>query len=230
MDIKKKALSYKTRMKKRFLRIATDQQSCAEVLGDINHGQTVYAFTGGQFGVINILSHLLKITGKADVKIMTWSAGDADLQYLSDMLKKSIIKSLQLLIDFSFPTRQPQYCKKILTLFPKTIKATNLHAKILIVSNENWHFTVLTSMNLNQNRRFENLEIVEGNEMTKFHLDIFQAIWKNSHFIDEKLNASEYKSTKNIMFEDEVEAADFDFDDLDFDFDFDFDDTSEIDF
>ena len=217
MNIAAKNLSYKTRIAKRHLLIATEKQNCSDVLGSIKHGESVYAFTGGQFSFINVLEHLLDITGAADVKIMTWSAGDADLQYARKFLESKRIKDIKFLIDFSFPTRQPAYCQRILELFPMSVKATNLHAKMIVVSNDKWNFTVRTSMNLNHNKRFENLEVVEGKEITDFHNEIFDTIWDGSQFVDIKLKAGEYKKTGDIKFGGEVDAVDFDFGFKDFD-------------
>ena len=217
MDLTAKKLAYKTRIAKRHLRIATDKQTCSDVLSDIKHGESVYAFNGGQFSFINVLEHLLDISGPADVKIMTWSAGDADLQYAHKFLESGMIKSIKFLVDFSFPTRQPKYCQRILELFPMSVKATNLHAKMIVIGNDKWNFMVRTSMNLNHNRRFENLEVVEGKEITGFHHEIFDTIWKSSKFVDLKLKAGDYKKTSDIKFINEVETADFEFNFKDFD-------------
>jgi len=200
MDISKQALAFKKRINKRFLKIATDQQSCDTVIGDLKHGDNLYAFTSGQFSIINIIENILRIAGKADLKVMTWSAGIADLTYAKRFLENDKINSIKFLIDFSFPTRQPAYCQEILRLFPNSVKCTNLHAKMFLIRNEKWNFTIRTSMNLNQNKRFENFEITEGKEMADFHQNIFDTIWKQAKSLERRLSASEYKKTDDIVF------------------------------
>lgn len=214
----KKTLAYKVKISNRKLKIATEKQSCKEIIGKIKKDESIYAFTGGQFGISSILQTILDVTDVASVKIITWSVGDVDLHCLYDFLKEKRISDIKFLIDYSFPTRLPRYFEKMIKLFPKVVKGTNSHAKLMIINNKNWNIVVRTSMNLNKNTRFENFEIIEGKQFTDFHLNIFNSIWKESKFLDDKLKASEYKNISRIKFKDELETND-----LDFDFDFNFD-------
>jgi hypothetical protein len=150
----------------RSVRRSTYGRNCADMIGPISPGCEIYCLQRGQFSLIDLLEHLLGQTGPADLIVSTWTAAGADIDYARRFLDDDRVRSCRWLVDFSFPARQPGYCAALRDRFGDgNIRATKNHAKFLLVRNERWNLAVRTSMNLNENRRLESVEISDDPDL-----------------------------------------------------------------
>ena len=123
-------------------------------------GGRVVGMTKGQFSLIDLIKALLEKTGPAHLTISTWTAGIRDVENVGFLTERGDALSLRLLVDRSFPGRQPKYCAKVLEVFgPEAIRCTRTHAKFVLLDNDAWSVVVRSSMNLNRNPRFEQFDI-----------------------------------------------------------------------
>jgi len=135
----------------------------------LRRGGRVVGMTKGQFSLIDLIRACLDLTGPADLTISTWTAGIRDAANVGFLQEKGYIRALRLLVDRSFPSRQPKYCDTILRVFgAESIRITNTHAKFAIIRNESWNLVIRSSMNLNRNRRFEQFDIDDSIEIADF--------------------------------------------------------------
>ena len=164
--------------KNRKLRFLMQSEEAAEAIGDIWPGMELFGLTKGQFSFISVLDHLLSQTGPADVVISTWTAAGAEIETAKEFLQNERIKSLRFLVDQSFPTRQPEYCKALLKSFGEgAVRMSRSHCKFATLTNKRWNLVVRTSMNLNENPRIENFEISDDKVFAKFFLDLVDEIF-----------------------------------------------------
>lgn len=151
---------------------------CAAALGPIERGVDLYCLTMGKFSLIDVVEHVLAATGPADVVVSTWTAAGADIGFANRLLADGRLTSLRFLVDFSFPTRQPAYCAALREAFgDDAIRVTKNHAKFVLVTNAEWRVVVRTSMNLNECRRLETVEISDDAELAAFLLDVVDAVF-----------------------------------------------------
>ena len=144
-------------------------QTAATALGALEQGMEVFGFTMGQFSVIHLLAAILAQTGPADVTISTWTAASREIDVAYNLLRDGRVRSLRFLVDFSFPRRQPRYCEQLRERFGDAcLRVTKSHAKFLLIRNETWNLCVRTSMNLNENTRFETFEVSDDLAMAEF--------------------------------------------------------------
>lgn len=156
-------------------------ETAARAIGKITPGMEVFGFSKGQFSKIDIIEHCLLTTGPADVTIVTWSASAGDIKRAHSFLNNRAIRGIRFLVDFSFKARKPHFLKALVEAFgPDCIRMTVIHAKFVLIRNEDWNIVLRTSMNLNYNPRFENFEISESKEFAKFMQAILDEIWDNS--------------------------------------------------
>lgn len=142
------------------------------VVAQLLPGGQVIGLTMGRWSLIDLLHSILKKTGPADVVIATWSAGIKDAHQVAWMRDTGLIQSIQLLTDSSYQRRQPRYAVSVEELFGReNIRCSNLHAKFLTVSNDCWKISVMTSMNLNANKKVELFQIVDDRELFDFLSD-----------------------------------------------------------
>lgn len=141
----------------------------SEAIGEIESGCEIFGLNKGKFSLIDIIAHCLEATGPADVTISTWTAAGADMGFAYDLMRRGEIRSLRMIVDFSFPTRQPEYCAALRERFGDScLRVTKTHAKFVLIRNSAWNIVVRSSMNLNENRRLESFEISDHAGMADF--------------------------------------------------------------
>lgn len=149
----------------------------ADAIGSLWNGCEIYGLSKGQFSLVEIIEHCLNQTGPAHVTISTWTAAGADLAHTNSLLHSGSVLSAKWLLDTSFPSRQPGYCKILEDLFgTESIVVTKNHCKFVLVRNENWDVVIRTSMNLNLNNRLEKYEISDDKKMAEMLEALYQGI------------------------------------------------------
>lgn len=138
-------------------------------VAQLKRGGRVVGMTMGQFSMLDLLAAVLDKTGPAHVRLSTWTAGVRDARNAGLMLDNERMLSFQLLVDRSFASRQPAYCRAVTRIFGKgAIRCTRTHAKIAIVQNDDWNVVIRSSMNLNRNPRFEQFDIDDDSRIAEF--------------------------------------------------------------
>jgi len=148
------------------------------VLAEFGHGREVTCYTFGQFSIIDVLVALLSKTGPAHVVVATWTAGAADLRRARELMHDERFLSCRWIVDHSFKNRQPEYLATMVELFgAESIRSLKTHAKFVVLHNADWHVVVRTSMNLNENKRLENLDVIEDEEFCSWHLAMVDGVF-----------------------------------------------------
>lgn len=143
-------------------------------------GCHVIGLTMGQFSLIDMIHSILRKTGPADLYIATWSAGIKDAHQVRWMLDTDLIRGVRLLTDHSYVNRQSKYAMAIEDLFGKAnIRSSEMHAKFVVIKNEQFSVTILSSMNLNANRTCETFTIYEDAPIADFYLRFVEHHFEN---------------------------------------------------
>ena len=161
--------------------------NACDAIGDLTQGCEIFILTYGQFSLIDAIAALLKKTGPADVILSTWTAGHTDLTTAANLLAGPEIKSFRMMVDRSFLTRQPGYCRRMIDLFgTDCLRTWRAHAKFAVIKNAQWTLAIRTSMNLNTNPRIENLEISDDPALCEFFVTIADDLFaeQNSGILD----------------------------------------------
>lgn len=175
---------------KRTVRRTFNAASAAESVGPILRGIEIYGISKGQFSLIELIEHCLAATGPADLTISTWSAANADLAHTQGFLMDGRVRSCRWLVDFSFPSRQPAYCRQLRERFgDANIVCTANHAKFVLIRNAEWNLTIRTSMNLNLNRRLESFEVSDDPELAAWLQEIVEMTYRDGSPIAEAVAA-----------------------------------------
>lgn len=151
------------------VRRAVSAQIASQAVGSIEPGCNIFGVNKGKFSLVDIITHVLEQTGPADVVLSTWTAANADMAFAYKLMTDGAIKSLRMIVDFSFPTRQAPYCAAMRERFgDDAIRVTKTHAKFVTIRNDKWNIVIRSSMNLNENRRLETFEISDSLPMAEF--------------------------------------------------------------
>ena len=150
-----------------------------EMLAGLEHGGRLIGLTGGHFSLLDLIEAVLHKTGPADVVIATWTAGVRDTEMARELGRFGLARSMRLVVDQSFPGRQPKYVAAVLETFgPEAIRMTRIHAKFAMIRNDEWSILIRTSMNLNRNHRVELFELDDDADLCDWWAgEIVEPLW-----------------------------------------------------
>jgi hypothetical protein len=96
------------------------------------------------------------------------------------MLDSRLIKKFTLITDHSYKTRQQKYASSIEEIFgTENIRTSEIHAKFVLIHNEDFKVCIRTSMNLNANRTCESFELDESEEIFDFYQSFVSFVNEN---------------------------------------------------
>lgn len=179
--------------------IASPLASAKETIGEITPGCRIVGVNKCQFSLLDLAVAVIDQVGSSELTVATWTPGKAEMDSVFQMLKMRKIASFRLLVDRSFPTRQPLYVQRLLDIAgPDSVRQTRTHAKFALIAAGDYRITIRTSMNFNRNRRLEQFDLDDDPVI----YDFFQAM------IDEVLtlvspgldvSGSEINTTFNLL-------------------------------
>jgi len=141
----------------------------AAAVGPITPGCEIFGVSRGDWSLVDLIEHVLSATGPARVVLSTWTAAGADIGFAYALLSSGEILDLRFVVDFSFPVRQPAYCAALRERFgDDAIRVTKNHCKFVVIENDAWHVVIRSSMNLNENRRWESFEVSDDAGMAGY--------------------------------------------------------------
>ncbi len=119
-------------------------------LADMPH----QAYLNDVMQVADVMQWILDQTGPADIRISSFSISEEFLRRVYFIGKKSLIKSLEIVLDHKATNKTMILWPFISRVVQKCYLSTN-HSKVLLVSNVNWKVAMVTSQNLTRGNRFE---------------------------------------------------------------------------
>lgn len=152
-----------------------------DAIYSLEKGKRIIGLTRGDFSLIDLIHAIIKKIGKSKIICCTWSAGIKDSNQVKWMLNSGLIDSFTLVTDHSYVTRQKKYALAIEDLFGKeNIRTSEIHAKFVLIQNDEWNIAIRTSMNLNANKTCETFEIDDDPEIYNFYANFVKETFKNT--------------------------------------------------
>ena len=148
---KSKMLKNKEKIK---TKVGKATQKVQEVIGEITMNETIPYVSMGEWSSHDLLFHILKQTGLANVYISTWSVSEDAVRQLIAKLKGSQIAKLFCVFDWRVKLRRPE-AFELARFNIADIRLTTCHAKVTVIQNENWSIAIVGSANYTSNPRIE---------------------------------------------------------------------------
>ena len=117
-------------------------------------GTIVHFISTGDWSTHDLLFFFLKMTGPAEVVFTTWAISEYAIRQLYTFVNSGMITKLSGIFDYRNGVRKPaelQFLQQITT----DIKPGKCHAKVTVITNENWGITINASANYTRNPRIE---------------------------------------------------------------------------
>lgn len=151
-------------------------KSMAENLPILSTGSTYIFASDKEWSTPDLLQHLLSITGPADLAITTYSVTDLAVTQFKNILATGQIKSCRFVADRRVMKVAPLAFKK-LEESGIELKFRKCHAKMILISNDQYKVTVISSANFHRNPRWEAGTIFTCMTAYDFALLKFNEIW-----------------------------------------------------
>jgi len=159
--------------------ILFSQKDLKVEIGEITKDSITPFVTNGKWSNHDLLAHLLTLAGPADVFVSTFSIGQTSMNTFFSLFKKGLVKKMEFLIDYT--ARQHRFA---LTRFAANMGADvryhSNHSKIILISNDDWKITVVSSGNMTPNPRYEAGVIFTVPNVHKDYSAIYSQIFKDS--------------------------------------------------
>lgn len=114
----------------------------------------VQAYFSSDFQLYHLLEFILEQTGSANVVLTTFSVSEEFVRKLVQMKNSGLISRLVIIADHRTAVKALR-----LTLFTNNVSEElslgNNHAKVLLIENECWKISVVTSQNQTRGNRIE---------------------------------------------------------------------------
>jgi hypothetical protein len=158
------------------IRAGTVDASAA--LGPIVPGFRRVMVTRCLFSLYDVVDVLLPVIGPADVAVSTWTMSRLHMERVRRLVDDGAMRSFVLILDRSFPTRQPAYAAELREVLGNgmDLRLTKTHAKFVTLSAGDWRITIRSSGNYNQSPRLENIDIDDDAEIYGFFRGIVDEI------------------------------------------------------
>jgi hypothetical protein len=169
------------------------QQKANDFLGTLNPGSNLYGFTKGDFSLVDLIRAVSDRIGRCDISVSLWTMNKYHFGDFQALVDEKRFSSIRFMFDFSFQRRRVEQIGYLRKLFgPEAVIVTQSHCKFVTFGNAAWKLVCLTSMNLNLNRRNEDVELRDDPELYDF-LD---------RFLDDMFQRHEAKAQAKHRFKD----------------------------
>lgn len=141
-------------------------------LGAINQGIDKHFYSNGAFNLVQLMLYVLKQTGPAHVFLSTYSIAEDSISTLRRYVDDGTILSIRFLIDNRVRSISPKPFAHLIASFPDAYRCTSLHAKVALISNDDWHVSVVGSQNATHNPKLERGIIHTSEDIWRFDNNI----------------------------------------------------------
>ena len=166
--------------------------TAASLFHNLQVGETRHGLSDGTWSLVDALVYGAKAQQKAErsqLVLSTWTAAGADSRQLIALIKSDWLKTIRLMVDCSFQTRQPKVCELVRQIYgDDSIRVWNCHAKFAVFTGGAMDMLLLTSANLNKNKRIENFTVIADSGAASQYLkmvdDLFVMQTSGQGFVD----------------------------------------------
>lgn len=161
-------------------RMGTSLRELEKCIQELVPDQAQQFVTAGRWSLHQLLEYLLRRIGPCRLWMTTWTITEEPMRVLLNLIREGLILELNAVLDYRIERRKPeafQLANNIMT----RICLTKCHAKVVVLRNDTWNVTILTSANFSKNPRIEVGTIFTDAGSAEFH----------SKWIDEVIDGKE---------------------------------------
>ena len=154
------------------IEVITDILERTSQLGFVMQGVDKHFYSNGAFNLVQLMLYVLRQTGPAHVFLSTYSIAEDSISTLRRYVDDGTILSIRFLIDNRVRSISPKPFAHLITSFPDSYRCTSLHSKVALISNEDWHVSIMGSQNATHNPKLERGIIHTSEDIWRFDNNI----------------------------------------------------------
>jgi len=163
--------------KRRLLRLFR-QENAKEFIGQLEAGMDLLGVTKGDFSFIHAIAAVSDQTGPGTLDLCCWTTGTDDTAELVRLADENRFVRCRFLLDLSLQRREPALLAAIRRRWGNdAVALSRVHAKFALFGTSTWKLVLLTSANLNDNRRIELFQLADDATLFGFFTDIMDQIF-----------------------------------------------------
>ncbi|MCP5136573.1 MAG: hypothetical protein H6981_07225 [Gammaproteobacteria bacterium] len=143
-------------------------QTCADVIGQIRHGETIHYASMGDWSTHDLVFHLLDQIGPAELHLATWSMTPDPIAQLIRMMDEGRLTAVHALLDWRIKVRGPEVLAMAKHRLAR-VAVASCHAKVTVLRNADWRIAIVGSANYTRNPRIEAGIITTAPAVAEFH-------------------------------------------------------------
>lgn len=124
-------------------------------IGKIEPGKTIHYYSNGSFNLIQLMFFVLDQIVPADCFLATYSIATDSIEKLRRNVDAGTIRSIRFLIDNRVRSISPKPFDYLTRAFPENYRCCALHAKVLLLWNEQFKISIIGSQNATHNPKLE---------------------------------------------------------------------------
>jgi len=144
-------------------------------------------FSEGNWSLYQLLSRCLLFTGKAKIKISSFSLSENAIRSFINDKEKGLVDDIIMLFDISIPKRKFDMMLFAHEVISEIRLAPN-HSKVIVISGELMNVAIISSHNLTPNPRIEAGCIFTTHEHVRYYSDMFDSYFNNALAFNPYLN------------------------------------------
>lgn len=125
-----------------------------DFIPELEQDRTFLGASEGNWSLHQLIRHLFQLTGPASLSLSSWGLTEKPLKDLLDLVIDGTALEPKLLLDYRVKL-QSRAAYQMLLASGLDIRTSQNHSKLVILLNDQWGITVVTSSNLTRNPRTE---------------------------------------------------------------------------
>lgn len=145
----------------------------------LQDGHSIAFMTDGGWSNIDIIQEILKITGVCSIHFCTWSISIDAIRKFVLWQEIGLIDNLKVLMDQGIRNRKPEILQQAIAGF-KNLRLIKCHAKVAVIRNDKYSFSIIGSANMTNNPRKEAGMIIRSEALAKNHINWMEREFANA--------------------------------------------------
>jgi len=153
-----------------------------QLMGELRHNEHVHVPSKASWSMHDMLAYILKQTGPADVWITTWTITEQPVRLVVDLMNNGTIRTCKVLLSERVEAMNPKALQ--LVKGNLQVRLTKIHAKSIVVLNDEWGVSVGGSANFTRNPRIEKYIVCTHREIAEADRSWIEEEFDGAHPFD----------------------------------------------
>lgn len=169
-----------------------------EVVGDLTPGCCVHLVSVKDWSAADLIAYAAAHAGPCDLAFSSWGLSESAVSTLAQLKAAGLLRRISAIMNHQSVTQRSDPLAQ-LSVVSDRLTIHNCHAKVYVITNDAWAFSIVSSANMTKNPRIEAGVITEGRQVADFHLAwIEQALTYSGNF-EHKPNPTAEAKIKAFM-------------------------------